>query len=101
MKPPSAIQFLLPLITTPRCGTNTSICRKSAPTSSGQEITAQDRGDIREARIISGTPIPANRACRQNTVNADPPPAIDSTLELDSTITRPKQVSATVAPSTR
>ena len=101
VKPATAIQFRLPFTTLPSPGTNTSSCSSRLRTSSGQAARVQVRAETREATTIRGTPTAANIACRQNTVKAEPPLAIDSTLELDSTITRPKQISATDEPSTR
>ena len=55
----------------------------------------------RDASHISGSPTQANRPWRSATENGEPPSAIEVTLELDSTITRPKPTSASVAPRSR
>ncbi len=99
--PATSIQFELPLIAPTPSGVKTSSWNTIAPITSGQATRFQNAIERREANHRTARPTTANTACRQNTENAEPLWAMDSTDDDESTMTRPTTTSARVAPSSR
>jgi hypothetical protein len=97
---PTPIQLVLPPAPRPS-GVNTRSWSTPAPTSIGQASRLRVATDIRLMTSRTGTPRIANCACLRNSAYGDLSSASDSTLELDSTMTRPRTTRIVVAPVSR
>ncbi len=97
-KPGRRTQFRLPPWLTPS-GVNTKAWNATAATSAGQAIAFSLRTGIRASTMSTGTPTRAYLVWSRNWAYGDRPAASESTLELDSTMTRPSTSSSAVAPA--
>ena len=99
VSPAIRTQFWLPLTVCPASDTSRSA---TTPTvSSGQDSAFHARVGSHAATNASGRPMAAKVACLVKIVYDECSVRRDSTLELDSTMTRPSPTSAAVEPSTR